>query len=85
MFFVCEFLATGIINDPPKARDDLPRVALKITVGAPVGSQLRLRFKVQTPTDRTTFLQERWHIDVQLVNHSNGMVNLVTTNDGVGR
>ena len=24
-----------------------------------------------------------WHIDVQLVNHTNGMINLVTTNDGV--
>eukprot|EP00434_Breviolum_minutum_P007155 symbB.v1.2.006315.t2/scaffold354.1/size221495/10 len=57
-------------------------VVLKITKGAPVESQLRLKFKVETPTDRTTFLEERWHIDVQLVNHTNGMINLVTTNDG---
>eukprot|EP00435_Cladocopium_sp_Y103_P053219 s689_g17.t1 len=57
-------------------------VVLKITTGAPVDSPLRLKFKVQTPTDRTTFLQERWHIDVELVNRTNGMVNLVTTNDG---
>lgn len=57
-------------------------VVLKITTGAPVHSPLRLKFKVQTPTDRTTFLQERWHIDIELVNHTNGMINLVTTNDG---
>ena len=25
-----------------------------------------------------------WHIDIELVNRTNGMVNLVTTNDGVG-
>ena len=24
-----------------------------------------------------------WHIDIELVNHTNGMINLVTTNDGV--
>lgn len=57
-------------------------VVLKITTGAAVHSPLRLKFKVQSPTDRTTFLQERWHIDIELVNRTNGMVNLVTTNDG---
>eukprot|EP00913_Durusdinium_trenchii_P025019 g23484.t1 len=40
------------------------------------------RENVQTPSDRTTFLQERWYIEVQLMDHSTGMLNLVTTNDG---
>ncbi|CAK9068792.1 unnamed protein product [Durusdinium trenchii] len=57
-------------------------VVLKISQGAPVESRLRLIFKVQTPSDRTTFLQERWYIEVQLMDHSTGMLNLVTTNDG---
>ncbi|CAE7167729.1 unnamed protein product [Symbiodinium necroappetens] len=77
-----EDLVRNFDRSDPNATRVADTLVLRINEAAPVASSLRLRFQVQTPEDRTNFLEERWHLTVQLYNESTSVLEIIATNDG---
>jgi len=77
-----EALVRNFDRSDPNATRVADTLVLRINEAAPIASSLRLRFQVQTPEDRTNFLEERWHLTVQLYNESTSVLEIIATNDG---